>query len=317
MKRDSNRATDETLIEHGMITEERSGDVGPSSIHPCLFRVSSVASLALVCALLVAPARAADDFTPGESAGATITNKPDAQVPLDLQFRDETGQTVKLGDYFHPDRPVVLVMVYFRCTALCGPALNGLTKALREVELQPGKQFEIVTVSFNPAEGPEMAAAKKEGFVKLLGKPEAAAGWHFLTSSDPAAAKTLGETIGFGFRKVPDKDVYLHEAGIYVCTPEGRVSRVQRGIAFDPQELQDSLIHASQGKISTGLFGVALSCGLFHFDAATGKYTMAALAIMRVVGIGTLLALAAGIGWMVYREKRKKTPDPSAAPVTQ
>jgi len=259
--------------------------------------------------LLAAPARAADDFTPGESAGAQIVEKPDAQVPLDLQFRDESGQTVKLGDYFHADRPVVLVMVYFKCTALCGPALNGLTKALKTVDLQPGRQFEIVTVSFNPAEGPDMAAAKKEGFVKLLGKPEVAPAWHFLTNSDPAAAKTLGDAIGFGYRKVPDKDIYLHGAGIFICTPGGRVSRVQQGVSFDPQELHDSLIHASQGTISTGLFGVALSCGLFHFDPATGKYTWAALAIMRVTGITTMLLLAGGIGWMVHRENQRKNSE--------
>ncbi len=111
---------------------------------------------------------------------------------------------------------------------------------------------------------------------------------------------------------MPDKDIYLHGAGIFICTPEGRVSRVQQGVSFDPQELHDSLIHASQGTISSGLFGVALSCGLFHFDPATGKYTWAALAIMRVTGITTMLLLAGGIGWMVHRENRKKSLELSA-----
>ncbi len=249
--------------------------------------------------------RAADDFTPGDSAGAKITVKADAQVPLELSFKDETGKSVKLGDYFHPDRPVVVSMVYFGCPKLCSLSLNGLTTALRGVDLKPGEQFEVITVSFDPKEGPDLAAAKKENYIKSLGKPEAAAGWHFLTSSDPAAAKALGDAIGFGFRLMANGD-YLHQAGIFICTPEGRVSRVQEGILFDREELHDSLINASKGKISSGLFGVALECGLFNFDAATGKYTWAAVAIMRVTGITTLLLLASGIGWMVYRENQKK-----------
>jgi protein SCO1/2 len=267
------------------------------------------AAAILLCALLlsVAPAMAqANDPAPGPTAGAKIINKPDAQVPLDLQFSDESGQPVKLGNYFQPNRPVLLIMVYFGCPQLCSLSLNGVTEAVRKIDLQPGRQFEIVTVSFNPKEGPALAAAKKANYIKSLGKPEAAAGWHFLTSSDPAAARTLGETIGFGFRLDPQTGLYLHQAGIYLCTPEGRVSRVEQGVQFDAEVLRDSLIHASQGKISSGLFGVALACGIVHFDLQTGKYTWAAMTIMRVTGITTLLLLASAIGWMVYRESRKR-----------
>ena len=258
---------------------------------------------------------------PGPTAGAKIINKPDAQVPLDLQFSDESGQAVKLGDYFHPNRPVLLIMVYFGCPKLCSLSLNGVTKAVRKIDLQPGREFEIVTVSFNPKEGPELAAAKKANYIKSLGKPEAAAGWHFLTSSDPTAAKTLGDAIGFGFRLNPETGQYLHEAGIYLCTPEGRVSRVEQGVEFDAEVLRDSLIHASEGKISSGLFGVALACGIVHFDTQTGKYTWAAMTIMRVTGIMTLILLASAIGWMVHREnpgrrltQRTIHPNGSTAP---
>ncbi len=254
----------------------------------------------------------ANDPAPGPTAGATITVKPDAQVPLDLQFNDESGQPVKLGDYFQPNRPVVLIMVYFGCPQLCSLSLNGLTKAVRKVGLQPGRQFEIITVSFNPKEGPALAAAKKANYIQSLGKPEAAADWHFLTSSDPAAAQTLGDAIGFGFRLNPETGQYLHQAGIYICTPEGRVSRVEQGIEFDSEVLHDSLLHAAEGKISSGLFGVALACGFAHFDVQTGKYTWAAMTIVRVTGITTLILLASGIGWMVYRESRHK---PMATPL--
>jgi protein SCO1/2 len=273
---------------------------------PCSRRIGAAI---LLGALLLAAASAqaqVDDYTPGATAGAKITNKPDAQVPLDLQLADESGQTVKLGDYFQSNRPVLLVMVYFGCPQLCSLTLNGVTDAVRQIDLQPGREFEIVTVSFDPKEGPSLAAEKKANYIKSLGNTAAAAGWHFLTSSDPAAAKTLGDAIGFGYRQDPKTGLYLHEAGIYLCTPGGRVSRVERNVTFDPIALRDSLIHASEGKISSGLFGVALACGLAHFDLQTGKYTWAALAIMRVTGITTLLLLASGIGWMVYRENRKK-----------
>jgi protein SCO1 len=262
----------------------------------------------LFCVLVFTATASAQPYDPlvGPTSGAKIINKPDAQIPLDLQFADEAGQPVKLGDYFHPNRPVVVVMVYFGCPFLCGETLNGLTEVLRKVKLQPGREFEIVTVSFDPKEGPGLAAAKKANFVKLLGNPEAAAGWHFLTNSDPAAAHVLGDAIGFGFRLNPQTGNYVHETGIYICTPEGRVSRVERGSKYDPEVLHDSLLNASQGKISSGLFGVALACGLMTFDAATGKYTWAAMAVMRVTGILTFIFLASGIGWMLYRESRQK-----------
>ncbi len=259
----------------------------------------------VLCPLLSVASARADDLTPGENAGATIVLKPNAQVPLDLQFRDEANKPVKLRDFFQGDRPVVLSMVYFGCKALCGPALNGLTDALRGVGLEPGRQFDVITVSFDPKEGAELAAAKKANYIKSLGKPEAAAAWHFLTSSDPAAARLLGDAIGFGYR-LNSNGQYLHQAGIYICTPEGRVSRVQQGVTFDADELHDSLVYASQGKISTGLFGAALACGLYGFDAATGKYTLAAVAIMRVTAIATVLLVAGGIAWMVFHENRKQ-----------
>jgi protein SCO1 len=267
--------------------------------------------LLLCCLLLWAAPAAAQPSNPlvGPASGAKIINRPDAQIPLNLEFADETGKIVKLGDYFQADRPVLLIMVYFGCPNLCGASLNGMTDAVRNVHLDVGRQFEIVTVSFDPKEGSELAAAKKANYIKSLGKPEAAAGWHFLTSSDPAAAHILGDAIGFGFRLDPSTGNYVHETGIYICTPEGRVSRVERGLKFDPGVLHDSLLHASQGKISSGLFGVALACGLMTFDAESGKYTWAALAIMRITGVLTFVALASGIGWMLYRESQRSKAD--------
>ena len=248
----------------------------------------------LLCALLLpaAPALAqANDPAPGPTAGAKILDKPDAQVPLDLQFSDESGQTVKLGDYFQPNRPVLLVMVYFGCPQLCSLSLNGVTKAVRKIEMQPGRQFEIVTVSFNPKEDAAMAAAKKANYIKSLGKPEAAAGWHFLTSSDPSAAKTLGDAIGFGFRLNPEdgailargRHLSLHARGPRVAGRTGR--RVRCGSAprfVDPRlagkdqfgpvrrgpGLRDRTFRRANRKIHVGRHDHHAGHGNYDFDPA-------------------------------------------------
>jgi protein SCO1/2 len=276
-----------------------------------------LALFAVLLAVLVTPLASAqtDEPPPPGHEGATVLSRPDAQVPLDARFRDEEGRTVRLGDFFQPDRPVLLILVYFECPYLCNKTLNGVAEAARPSSLTPGKEYQIVTISFDPREGPALAKAMKASYLEVLGKP--AANWHFLTNSDPAAARTVAEAIGFGYK--PDgKGNFLHEAAIYVCTPAGRVSRTIRGVMFDSAMLRDSLIYASQGKISSGLWGFALSCGMVHFDLATGKYTWAAQALMQVTGILTVIILAAVIGRLVYRERRQKRnaapkgPNPAA-----
>jgi protein SCO1 len=238
--------------------------------------------------------------------GATVVEKPDASVPLDVEFQDEEGRTVRLGDYFKSQRPVLLALVYYRCPMLCNLTLNGVVQAIKPINLTPGRDFEIVTVSFDPREGPELAKAKKENYIKELGNSEAAEGWHFLTSSRPAAARAVGDAIGFGYKLDPKGENYLHQAAIYVCTPEGRVSRTFLDVHFESDMLHDSLVNASAGKIGRGLFGTALSCGLMHFDPASGKYVWAAAAIMRVTGIATVLILTAGISTFIIRDTRKR-----------
>jgi protein SCO1 len=275
---------------------------------------TSAGAKRLCCAVLVlalaAAATAQDSAPPPGFEGATVVEKPNAQVPLDLEFRDETGKTVRLGDYFNQQRPVLLNMIYLRCPMLCNLTLNGQVKALKTMtRLMPGKDFEIVTVSFDPREGVELAAQKRANYLKELGRPETDAGWHFLTSDRPAAARTLGDAIGFGYRFEPKGELYLHQSAIYVCTPDGRVSRTIQGIDFDPEMLRDSLINASEGKVRPGLFGVGLSCGLFHFDEATGRYAWAALTIMRVTGIVTVVLLAVVIGTLIYRDNHRKTEE--------
>ena len=243
--------------------------------------------------------------------GATVVERPDAQVPLGVEFNDEEGRPVRLGDFFHSGRPVLLTMIYCKCPSLCNLTLNGVVEAIRPLSLVPGRQFEIVTVDFDPSEDAALAAAKKASYIKSLGKPEAAAGWHFLTSSRPEAARAVGDAIGFGYKLDPKGEQYLHQTAIYLCTPEGRVSRTLLGVTYDSEVLRVGLAQASEGKIGLGLLGVALSCGLVHFDAATGKYVWAAVALMRITGIATVLALGCVIGTLLYRESRKKPAGPA------
>jgi protein SCO1/2 len=242
--------------------------------------------------------------------GATVVEKINARLPLDLEFNDEQGHPVKLRQYFDGQRPVLLAMVYFRCPKLCNLTLNGVVQAIRPLELLPGRDFEIVIVSFDPREGPELAQAKKRSYLESLGKPDAAAGWHFLTSKRAEAAQALGQAIGFGFKLDPKGEQYLHQAAIYICAPDGRVARTVQGVEFESDMIRDSLINAAAGKISRGLFGVALSCGFFHFDPETGKYTWAAIALMRITGILTVIVLAAVIGRLVYRDQQRASGKP-------
>jgi len=307
---------------HGDAETRRRGDAGrgppytsprrrvPTSLRLCCLAAAALA--AVLAGVLARPAAADQDEPPPPGfEGATIISKPDAQVPLDLEFQDEEGQTVRLGDYFQPGRPMLLGMIFFRCSGLCMPTLAGEAHALGGLTLVPGRDYEIVTVSFDPTDGPQTAAAKKAEYAAMLAKPEAAAAWHFLTSRRAAAARALGDTIGFGYKLDPKSEMYLHQAGLYVCTPEGRVSRVLQGVVFDPDLLRDSLVFASEGKIGRGLLGAALSCGLLNYDPASGKYIWAAVAIMRVTGILTVLVLGTVIGTLVYRDARRKKMEKS------
>ncbi len=270
-----------------------------------------------LAALLAGPAAAQRHQRPPGFDGAAIVEKPNARVPLDIDFRDEDGRPVRLGDFFQADRPVLLSMVYFRCPMLCGLTLNGIVQGVQPLQLTPGRDFEIVTVCFDPREGPELARENKEKYLGVLGRPEAAAAWHFLTSPEPSAARTLGDAIGFGYKLDPKGEFYLHQSALYVCTPDGRVSRTIQGVQFDPDVLRDSLINASAGTISSGLFGVALSCGLVHYDPATGKYTWAAVAIMRVTGLLTILVLGTVIGTLIVRDKKRKQGAAAGPPAGQ
>jgi len=242
------------------------------------------------------------DQLPAALQGVTIEQKLDEAVPLDIEFRDEHGRSVRLGDYFG-QKPVVLALVYYECPMLCGMELNGLLRAARVLSLDIGKDYEVVTVSFDPDETPELAAAKKREYVGKYNRPEAETSWHFLTGGQKSIER-LTEAVGFRYTYDPETDLFNHASGIMVLTPEGRLSHYFYGVEYPPRDLRLGLIEASQNKIGSPVDQVLLYC--FHYDPVTGKYGLVIMNVIRLAGVATVLALGAFMLLMLRRERRQR-----------
>lgn len=237
-----------------------------------------------------------------ESVG--IEEKLDQPVPLDLEFVDEVGRRATLREFAGDGaRPVVLNLVYFECPMLCNVSLDGLVRALRDLKFTPGDEFEILTVSFDPRETPQRAAQAKRKFFRTYGRPEAAAGWHFLTG-DEAAIRELTEAVGFRYRWDERGGQFAHAAGIVVLTPDGRLSRYLDGVTYPARDLRLALVEASQGKIGTPGDHVLLFC--YQYDPATGKYGLLIHRIIQAAGFSTVALLGGGVGTMLWRERRRR-----------
>jgi len=223
----------------------------------------------------------------------------DAELPRDLAFRDEDGRTVRLGDYFG-ERPVVLVLAYYECPMLCTLVLNGLLRALRVINLDVGRDFEVVTVSFDARETPALAAAKKAAYLEQYGREGAAAGWHFLTGEGPAIER-LAQAVGFRFTWVPEQEQFAHAAAIMVATPAGRLARYFYGVEYPPRDLRLGLVEAADGTIGSPVDQVLLYC--LQYDPTTGRYSAVALNLVRLGGVATMLALG---GFILISRRRER-----------
>jgi protein SCO1 len=228
------------------------------------------------------------------------------QIPPDLTFRDETGKQVRLGDYFGK-RPMILNLVYYQCSMLCGEVLSGLTSALRVLKFDVGSQFDVLTVSFDPHETPEMASAKKAEYLKRLGRPGAAQGWHFLTGPQESIT-ALTKAAGFQYQYDPKSGQFAHATAIMILTPAGKISQYYYGVEYAPKDLRLGLIQASDEKIGNLVDQVLLYC--YHYDPATGKYGAVITRILRLAAIATML----GIGLLIAVISRHRTaPNPAGA----
>jgi protein SCO1 len=228
-----------------------------------------------------------------------INQHLDAQVPPDLPFVDDTGRTVRLGDYFGK-KPLILNLVYYNCTMLCGEVLSGLTGSMKVVKFDIGHEYEVVTVSFDPKETPTIAAAKKKDYVKRYGRAGAENGWHFLTGSADSI-NVLTKAVGFQYQYDPKINQYAHATAIMVLTPEGRISRYFYGVDFPPKDLRMGLVEASEGKIGNTIDQVLLYC--YHYNPATGRYGAIVTNILRLGAAVTILLLG-GLLFVLIRLDR-------------
>jgi protein SCO1/2 len=270
-------------------------------IHQTLF----LSAFAFALLLLASLSFAAD--VPDELKGASIVEKPGASVLLDdLSFKDEDGQAVPLKKFFNQgNKPVVLALAYYECPNLCTFVLNGITDALKGLDWVPGQQFELVTVSIDHREKPELAKAKKAAYLANLGKPQAAAGWHFLTGDEKSIRK-LADSVGFGYKWVEQDQQYAHSAALFAITPDGRVSRTLYGIEYKPKDVKLALLEASGGKIGTVIDRLMLFC--YRYNPQTHKYSVYLTQVMQAGGAGTVLIFGGylAVFWNRQRRSTKK-----------
>jgi protein SCO1/2 len=233
-----------------------------------------------------------------------IEQRLNSQIPLDLKFRDEAGREVRLGDYFHEGKPVVITLVYYECPMLCNQVLNGAVGTFQAMSFTPGREFEVVTVSFDEREGPELAAKKKDTYLKRYRREGAEAGWHFLTG-DKAAIDALAQSVGFHYVWDEQSQQFAHASALMVATPEGRLSHYFYGIEYSPKDLRLALVEASEGKIGSPVDSLILYC--YHYDPASGKFAPV-MGVLRGAGVLTVFGLVA---LLLYLRRKTRQRDES------
>jgi len=271
---------------------------------PLARRRAGIASAALAVTMLFASASRAVGAT-GETradtmlAGIDVQQKLGAELPKDARFRDESGREVTLGELLS-GRPVTFVPVYYECPMLCSLVLEGFVKALRPLGFVPGKEFDVVVMSFDPKETPELAARKKAAYLESYGKKDTAAGWHFLTGSEDQIRRVT-DAIGFSYVYDTRRDEYAHAATIVVATPEGKLSHYFFGVEYSTRDLRLGLVEAAAGKIGNVVDQFLLYC--YHYDPSVGRYSAAVLNLVRLGSVATVSALLIFFLAMRRREK--------------
>jgi protein SCO1/2 len=272
-----------------------------------------IAGLTLRSALLLLIASTAFAQPPPTATGMPASQLPaalrevgfdqnlDHLLPLDVEFSDEHGRQVKIADYFG-QRPVVLAFAYYGCPMLCVQSLSSLAATLGVLSETPGKDFEVVSVSIDPRETPELALRKKDHYLERSGRPEIANGWHYLTGNE-ASIKRLTQAAGFRYVWDESLQQYAHPAGVVIATGQGRVSKYLFGIDYGPRDLRLALLEASDEKISSPLQKALLYC--YQYDLSTGRYSLAIMRVVRIAGAATVFSLGALIVIWTRRERRQ------------
>ena len=252
---------------------------------------------------LVGPPLWAQDVPDELQAVKIVEHLGESVRPEEFHFQDERNERVNLGQFFHPDRPVVLTLVYYSCPNLCNFMLEGLVSGLKQLDLVPGRDFELVSVSIKAEEDSTLAAQRKEAVLKTYGKSEAALGWHFMTGGSEASAE-LARRLGFGFRYDKMEKQFAHGAVIFVLTPNGRISRYLYGIEYRPEDLRLALVEAAQGKMGTFADRMRLFC--YRYDPQTRRYSLYLTRLMQVAAVVTTLLVGLYL-FVFWRRQRKES----------
>ena len=265
-----------------------------------------ILALALIAGTESANAQIVRDSVP-ELMNIDIVEHLGDKLPLDLQFIDDNGQPVTLGDYFGKDKPVLLTLGYYQCPMLCNLVFNGVSDGIKQLEWVPGEKYEVISVSIDSAETSELAAAKKANYIKAMEMPGAENGWHFLVGNQ-SQSKILAEAIGFKYYYVIERDEFAHAAAAYLISPDGVITRYLYGIQFTGRDLKLGLLEASDGKIGTTLDRIILYC--FHYDSEANSYVLMAQNVMKLGGLVSLLFLGVFVGTLWIKDKRKMKSEP-------
>jgi len=237
---------------------------------------------------------------PPQLVGVGIQQNLNASLPLDTVFRDENGQPVQLGRFFGA-KPVLLALVYYQCPMLCSEELNGLASALQMVNFVPGRDFNIVVISIDPSEGTDLAAAKKRSYLKRYGHPDTAAGWHFMTGTQPNI-DALTKTVGFSYVKIPGPDgkltQFAHASSIQLVTPEGKLAQYYMGVEYSPKDIRLGLVEASGNHIGSPVDNILTYC--YHYDPQANKHSLIIARVVQLGGAMTLVMLG-GFMWIMFR----------------
>jgi protein SCO1 len=234
-----------------------------------------------------------------------------AQLPLDTNFRDESGRDVKLRDYFH-GKPVLLALVYYGCPMLCNQVEQGVVGSLQMLSFNADRDYQVVFVSFDPRETPDMAAQKKAAALSRYHRPETASGWHFLTGKEDAI-RALASAANFRYSFDERNNLFAHTSGIMLITPDGRISRYFYGVEYPSRDMRLGLVDASAGKIGTPIDHLLLFC--FHYDPETARYSATILKVIRLGGILTIFSIVAGI--LIFRRRDIRAASISSRPPFQ
>jgi len=231
-----------------------------------------------------------------------ITQNLNTQLPFGLTFTDDAGKQVQLGSYFGK-RPAILALVYYQCPMLCSEELNGLTSALEMVNFKPGEDFDVIVASIDPSEGTDLAAAKKRSYLKRYGHSETAAGWHFLTGTQPNI-DALTQAVGFGYVKIPGPDgrltQFAHASSIQIVTPEGKLAQYYMGVEYSPKDLRLGLVEASAHRIGSPVDNILTYC--YHYDPGTNRHSLIVARVVQLGGLVTVMSLGSFMLVMFRRD---------------